>query len=172
MREPQQEHSTEVNGVDPPRSPRLRGDDIVGGAILLLCAVVYAITMTFEEVPVMLSQGIQPAAFPRLMIVVIAILAVVMMIQGRRGGRTDRRPLPLAVYGTTGLLILFVVAIDWLGTIIAISLFCLALPVLWGERRYAWLVAFAVLFPMGIFVLFSKVLEVRFPSGVLQLFGS
>lgn len=172
MSGPQKEHATEVNGGDSPRSPLLRGDDIVGGVILLLCAAVYAITTTFEEVPVMLSQGIQPAQFPRLLILVIAVLSVIMMIQGRRGARSERKRVPIVVFGTAGLLALFVASIDWLGVMIAIFLFCIILPVLWGERRYGWLVVFAVLFPGSIFLLFSKMLEVRFPLGIFQSFWS
>jgi len=172
MSGPQQEIPTEVNGDDSPRSPRLRDDYIVGAAILVFCAVVYAITTTFEEVPAMLSQGIQPAQFPRMMVIVIAVLAVIMIIQARRGPAVHRVPVPSVVYGTAGLLVLFVLAIDWLGLLVASLLFCILLPILWRERRYAWLIAFAVLFPTGIFLLFSKVLEVRFPLGVLGLFGS
>lgn len=171
MSKPQQEKATEVNGAGPPRSPLLRGDDIVGGAILFFCAAAYAITTTFEEVPVMLSQGIQPAVFPRLMIAVIAILSVLMIIQGRRKRDSVRKPVPLVAFGTAGLLGLFVAAIDWVGMMIAIFLFCLVLPALWGERRYLWIAVFAVLFPISIFVLFSKMLEVRFPLGILQSFG-
>lgn len=171
MNGPKQDRPNDVNGVDPPRSLRLRDDDIVGGVILLFCAVAYGITVTFEEVPAMLSQGIQPAVFPRLMIIVIALLAVVVIVQARRRKMTEHRPLPLVVYGTVGLLIAFVAAIEWLGTVIAIALFSIALPLLWGERRYGWLIVFAILFPAGIFILFTTVLEVRFPLGVFRLFG-
>ena len=171
MSTPQEEQATEVNGAGPPRSPLLRGDDIVGGVILFFCAATYAITTTFEEVPVMLSQGIQPAVFPRLMISVIAVLSMILIIQSRRKRQSARKPVPLVAFATAGFLAVFVAAIDWVGTMIAIFLFCLVLPVLWGERRYLWIAVFAVLFPVSIFMLFSRMLEVRFPLGILQSFG-
>ena len=171
MSNPQQQQANEVNGAGPPRSPLLRGDDIVGGVILFFCAATYAITTTFEEVPVMLSQGIQPAVFPRALISVIAILSVILIIQGRRKPATTRKPVPLVAFATAGLLAVFVAAIDWVGMMLGIFLFCLVLPALWGDRRYLWITVFAVLFPAGIFLLFSKVLEVRFPLGILQSFG-
>ena len=171
MSKPQQEQASEVNGTDPSRSPLLRGDDIVGGVILFFCATAYAITTTFEEVPVMLSQGIQPAVFPRAMIAVIAILSMIVIIQGRRKPASVRKPVPIVAFATAGLLAVFVAAIDWVGMMIAILLFCIVLPVLWGERRYLWIAVFAVLFPVSIFMLFSKILEVRFPLGILQSFG-
>ncbi len=171
MGKPQQEHETEVNGAGPSRSPLLRGDDIVGGVILFFCAAAYAITTTFEEVPVMLSQGIQPAVFPRAMIAVIAILSMILIIQSRRKAASVRKPVPMVAFATAGLLAVFVAAIDWVGMMLGIFLFCLVLPALWGDRRYLWIAVFAVLFPAGIFMLFSKMLEVRFPLGILQSFG-
>ena len=171
MSKPQQEQATEVNGAGPPRSPLLRGDEIVGGVIIFFCAAAYAITTTFEEVPVMLSQGIQPAVFPRLLIGVIAILSMILIIQSRRKPATVRKPVPLVAFSTAGLLAVFVAAIDWVGMMIGILLFCLVLPALWGDRRYLWIAVFAVLFPAGIFMLFSKMLEVRFPLGILQSLG-
>ena len=171
MSKPQQEQATEVNGACPPRSPLLRGDDIVGGVILFFCAAAYAITTTFEEVPVMLSQGIQPAVFPRLLIAVIALLSMILIIQSRRKPAATHKPVPMVAFATAGLLAVFVAAIDWVGMMLGIFLFCLILPALWGDRRYLWIAVFAVLFPAGIFVLFSKLLEVRFPLGILQSFG-
>jgi hypothetical protein len=171
MSNPQQQQATEVNGAGPPRSPLLRGDDLVGGVILFFCAATYAITTTFEEVPAMLSQGIQPSVFPRALIAVIAILSMILIVQGRRKPASVRKPVPIVAFATAGLLGLFVAAIDWVGMMIAIFLFCLVLPALWGDRRYFWITIFAVLFPAGIFILFSKMLEVRFPLGILQSFG-
>jgi putative tricarboxylic transport membrane protein len=44
-------------------------------------------------------------------------------------------------------------------------LFCLAMPILWGERRYLLVLVYAVLFPIAIYLLFSQLLQVRFPAG-------
>lgn len=161
------------NGAPPAGTGRpflLRADDMVGGVILLFCAAVFAITTTFDEVPAMLSQGIPPTQFPRLLVGVIAFLVVVMMIQARRREAVEMKRVPTVAFATVGFLALFVAAIDWIGTFAAIFLFCLALPVLWGERRYAWIVVFAVLLPISIYILFSKVLGVRFPAGFFESF--
>jgi hypothetical protein len=171
MRKPQQNEANEVNGAGPPLSPLLRGDDIVGGVILFFCAAAYAITTTFEEVPVMLSQGIQPAVFPRAMIAVIAFLSMILIVQSRRKPASVHKPVPMVAFATAGLLAVFVAAIDWVGMMLGIFLFCLILPALWGDRRYLWIAVFAMLFPVGIFMLFSRMLEVRFPLGILQSFG-
>jgi putative tricarboxylic transport membrane protein len=43
----------------------------------------------------------------------------------------------------------------------------LALPLLWGERRWQLIVPFVVLFPAAVMLLFAKLLGVYFNPGVL-----
>ena len=152
------------------RSSFLHGDGIAGAVVLAFCAAVVYITTTFEEVPAILSQGIPPTQFPRMMIGIIAFLTVVMMIQSQNRRDKGKKPVPIVAFMTAGFLLLFVAAIEWIGTIGAIVIFCIALPILWGERRYRWLAAYALVFPAGVYLLFVKVLEVRFPAGLFESF--
>ena len=46
---------------------------------------------------------------------------------------------------------------------------CLALPVLWGERRIKVIVPYAIILPMAVTVLFSYVLGVHFETGVFGI---
>ena len=138
----------------------------------LFVVVIIAITTTFEDVPSALSQGIPPEQFPRLVSVIIACLAVLLIVQARVREEKVRKRLPLVTLLTTALLVVYVVLMDWFGTLATMILFCFTLPVLWGERRFAWTAVYAVLFPLSVYLLFSSVLEVRFPKGVLPaLFG-
>lgn len=152
----------------PARSSLLRGDDSVGIVILAFCAVVVYLTTNFDEVPAMLSQGIPPTQFPRMMVGVIGLLTVIMVIQARRRQDSSKSRVPVVAFLTAGLLLAFVAVIELVGTLGAIVLFCIALPVLWGERRYGWIAAYAVVFPVCVYLLFVKVLEVRFPLGLLE----
>ena len=160
---------TQEGGDIPARAARLpawlRSDSVVGCVIIIFVAIVFAITTTFEEVPLALSQGIPPEQFPRILVGVMALLAIVMIVQSYLQPEIHRKGVPLMVLWTAGLLILFVVLIDSVGMVAAMFLFCLALPVLWGEKRYLWVTVYAVLFPACIYVLFSVLLEVRFPFG-------
>jgi hypothetical protein len=148
----------------------LRAEDKAGGVILVFCAVVVYITTSFDKVPAMLSQGIPPTQFPRMLVGIIAILTLVMVIQARSRQDANKKPVPVVALVTAGFLVVFVAAIEWIGTIGAIVLFCIALPILWGERRFGWIAAYAVLFPSGVYLLFVKVLEVRFPAGLFEAF--
>jgi putative tricarboxylic transport membrane protein len=146
----------------------LHGDDVAGVVILVFVGVVVAITTTFEEVPVALSQGIPPEQFPRMLGAVIALLAITMIVQSRLRQEARRKPAPMMVLATACLLLIFVLLIDWIGMISAMFVFCLALPMLWGERRFLWIGVYAVLFPACIYLLFSVLLGVRLPLGLFS----
>jgi len=47
---------------------------------------------------------------------------------------------------------------------------CLLLPALWGERRATRLIAFALLFPGAVALVFSGLLRVPFEPGLLAKF--
>lgn len=144
----------------------LHRDDVAGVVILIFVAIVVAITTTFEDVPAALSQGIPPEQFPRIMVGVIALLAVIMIVQSRLRQEDPRKRVPMMVVFTACILVVFVVLIDWIGMIAAMLVFCVALPLLWGEKRFVWLVVYAGLFPACIYLLFSVLLGVRLPLGL------
>jgi putative tricarboxylic transport membrane protein len=170
MTQESDEHSGGDGSGETTQSPWLRGDDHVGAVILVFCAVVVYLTTLFDEVPAMLSQGIPPTQFPRLLVGVIAVLVVMMVIQARTRRDPKKKPVPMVALMTAGILAVFVAAIEWTGTISAIVMFCIALPILWGERRFGWIAAYAVVFPIAVYLLFVKVLEVRFPTGLFKSF--
>ena len=146
----------------------LHSDDVAGVVILVFVGVVAALTTTFDEVPAALSQGIPPEQFPRLLVVVIALLAVIMIVQSRLRREGPRKRVPVMVLFTACLLVVFVVLIDWIGMMAAMLGFCVALPLLWGERRFLWVGVYAALFPACIYLLFSMLLGVRLPLGLFM----
>lgn len=150
------------------RSPRWRAAYVVGGVILAFCAYVFYLTTTFEEVPAALGQGVPPDQFPQLLLAAIAVLAVVMMVEAAKLPAKSRAPVPPMVYLTAGLLTVAVLAIHWIGIIAGVMIVCALLPVLWGDRRYLSVGIFTVVFPILCFFLFSKVLEIRFPKGLVE----
>ncbi len=156
--------------MEPPPKSRIPADYIVGAVILLVCAILYGITLTFETVPPSLSQNVPPERFPQLILGVIAALTVVMMFQARKRPAKKRKFVPRTAVYTGTILILFMVVHAWLGTLVTMSLFLLALPILWGERRYPFVLIYAVLFPTAVYGLFVKILQVRFYWGIFEAF--
>ena len=61
---------------------------------------------------------------------------------------------------------------SFLGTLVTLFLVGLILPRIWGERRWHLIAALAVGLPVGIYVVFSVLLDVRFPPGrIFELFA-
>ena len=151
-----------------------RVDLVVAAIILAGCAFLYWETTTFTRIPRGLAQNVPPTLFPRLLLVVIAVMAVFLPfehVQKRAQGidlddrRRDRiKPI---TYLTALALFGIVAATPWLGTVLAMVLACALLPVLWGERRL-WLVAlFAIGLPLAVTLLFVSALGVNFLPGIV-----
>ncbi len=140
--------------------------------ILAICLVLYTFTAGFEEVAAMLAQNIPPEWFPRLLIWTIVVLSLTLPFEhlflekGAAEIDKDRseKIKPMAMI-TAALLIMAVTSILLFGTALAMVLVCIALPLLWGERRAKVLVPYFVLFPLAVTLLFTQVLKVYFEPG-------
>ena len=150
-----------------PARGRLPRDFIVGACVLVFCGAAYAVTLTFKEAPAVLAQNVQPATFPRLVISVIAVFSVALMALSFRLPAKALKPVPHIVPVSAAVMIGFVAAFGLLGFLPAMILLCFGLPVIWGERRWALIVPFALLFPAAIYGLFAVVLGVYFDPGPL-----
>lgn len=160
-------------------SPQGRGklvhttDLVVALIILVICAVLYLVTTTFDEVSQFLAQNIPPEFFPQLVIIIIALLTLGVpfehLLHTRRGenidsDRSDRvKRMPVL---TGLLLILLVFGIPYLGVLLTMVSVCTLLPLLWGERRFWLIIPFAILFPLAVAFVFNKGLKVYFDAGI------
>lgn len=152
-----------------------RTDAGLAGLILAGVFALFFVTATFEEVPDLLAQSVGPAFFPRILLIVIAVMALALPIEhrfltsGRAGLDRDRRaPIRAITWASAGLLCLIVGFMDTIGTLLTLVAVCILLPVLWGERRIAVIVPYAVVFPALIAVVFNKLLNVHFEPGLVD----
>ena len=72
---------------------------------------------------------------------------------------------PPVFWATAGLVAAAGVLIPLAGTPLTLGLVAVALPVLWGERRFRLVAALAVGLPGAVHLLFTSALGVRFPAG-------
>lgn len=150
-----------------------RTDLVLTLLIFLVCGALYYVTTTFEEVSVLLSQNIGPEWFPRLLIWTIVALSVALpfehLMRKQQAASIDKdrsdQIKPIS-FMTAALLACIVLSIPLLGTLIAMVLGCVLLPLLWGERRPKILVPFIILFPAAVAILFTQVLKVFFEPGL------
>lgn len=167
--------SAENSGEDESASPLVHRTDLALTLIILAgCGFLYWMTTGFEEVSAMFAQDVPPEFFPRLLIWTIVVLTLALPFEHRflrEKGRSlakerSERIQPIA-YLTAALLFAVVASIPWIGTALAMVAVCLALPVLWGERRKKVILPYAVILSMVVTLLFSNVLGVHFEPGVL-----
>ena len=168
----QRQDDREAAGARPAASVH-RTDVLLAAIILAGAALLLYETTRIEEIPAGLAQNVPPELFPRLLLVLIALMALLLPfehIQKRREGidldapRSNRiRPV---TWLTAAFLFGVVLVVQWLGTVLAMVLACAALPVLWGERRLWRVALFAVLMPLAVTLLFVGLLEVNFIPGI------
>lgn len=151
-----------------------RTDFALALIVLAACAALYYVTTTFEEVPSLLAQNIQPEFFPQLLLWLIVLLTLVLPVEHRfleKGSegldKGRRHRIKGKTVATAGLLAGLVAAMPWVGTYLSMLFVCLLMPLLWGERRLWVLLPFAFLFPTAVTLLFTQALKVYFEPGLL-----
>jgi hypothetical protein len=147
--------------------PRLHADIVIALAVLGFCAIVLGLTFTFDTIPAALTHGMSAAAFPRLLLAVIAVLVLALAWSAR--GRADevREPVPAMVYYTAAAM-LAVMGVLWLaGFYVAAVAAIVGIGMLWGERRWALLLASGVGLAFGLYLLFTKGFGILLPRGLI-----
>ena len=148
-----------------------RGDVAVALVVLVVVAILYAVTLNIEEAPRALARGMQPRDFPQLVLGLIAVLAVILLVnagppRARAAAPGSRLTVALTALACVGAVLVF----EHVGLIMTIVLYAAALPLLWGERRFGLVAAYAVLLPLAVWGVFAGILDVYFPSAVLDFF--
>ena len=151
-------------------------DLIVAFIVIAICAFFYYSTTTFERVSNMLAQNIPPEFFPRWILIIIVILALVLpfehVFHRRRGENIDSerservKQMP---YLSAGLLFVSIAAMPYVGTLLSTVGVCFALPLLWGERRWRLIIPFALIFPLVVAFVFDRILLVQYEPGMFGI---
>jgi putative tricarboxylic transport membrane protein len=137
---------------------------IAAAAVIAVAAVLFALTFGFEKLPAGLAGGFGAEAFPRLVLGVIAALAMLLFVAGPASEPQTR--IPAMVYYTAGSLLAFMALVPVAGMLGAMFVFLLGLGYLWGERR-AWLllvVSAAVM--AAIWGVFVRGFAIQLPQGL------
>ena len=135
--------------------------------IILISSILLYITFTFEEVPPILNRGIQPATFPKgLLILIISLSLIVYFLSVKEPWQIEKK-LPNAFYITLGCFIIFSFISITLDFFLGISILSALVSFFWGERRIFYLFLVAIIFPIIVFIFFETILGLRFPGGII-----
>lgn len=153
------------------------------GSLIFIAVGVWALiqTYSFQE---MKNTYVQAAVFPQIMCVGMLIFAVILLIQSiiKLMTMDENDPLAepaasinfikdkgvLAALFVMLLCALFVVFFKPLGYVICGAVLCFVIMVLIGKRNWLQMVLVSILVPLGMWLVFYKVLTVNIPMGPLQ----
>ena len=153
------------------------------GSLIFIAVGVWALiqTYSFQEVK---NTYVQAAVFPQIMCVGMLIFAVILLIQSiiKLMTMDENDPLAepaasinfikdkgvLAARFVMLLCALFVVFFKPLGYVVCGAVLCFIIMVLIGKRNWLQMVLVSILVPLGMWLVFYKVLTVNIPMGPLQ----
>ncbi len=135
---------------------------IISVSIFLLIS-----TFTFDKVPPILNRGIQPATFPKgLLILIISLTSIIYYLSFKKPWNKEKK-LPKPFFLTILSFIIFILISKTLDFFLAISVLSIFVSYNWGERRIFYLLLVSIIFPFVVFVFFEMVLGLRFPPGII-----
>jgi hypothetical protein len=150
-----------------------RADLGVTATLLALSAVLYWDTTRWPPVPPSLAQNAPPTVFPRLLIGAVVILSLLLPIERawkERGSmeiKAGRHTRPKPVVALTALVLVGAVYLmPILGMLPVLVAASALLPLLWGERHYRAVAAFAIALPLAVTCLFAFALKVDLGFGI------
>ena len=139
----------------------------VSFTIILVSTILLISTFTFDIVPPILNRGIQPATFPKgLLLLIIGLTLIVFYLSIKKPWKIEKK-LPKSFFLTLLSFILFVIVSKTLDFFLAISLLSIFVSYCWGERRIFYLILVSIIFPIIVFIFFETILGLRFPPGII-----
>ena len=135
--------------------------------IIFISTILLITTVSFDSVPPILNRGIQPATFPKaLLVLIISLTFVVYFLSTKKPWKVEKK-LPKTFYLTLTGFLLFVLISKTLDFFLAISILSIFVSYCWGERRVFYLLLVSIIFPIIVFIFFETILGLRFPPGII-----
>ncbi len=144
----------------------------IGLVLLIIFLILFGISFTLP-VSAMAETHTSPAFFPRIVLILAMGLTLILIIKNIfkkensssiKGLERDQK---LRVLGSMGLAVIFGFSAVFIGTFVSIFLLIIAIMVIWGVRNKLIILLNAIFIPIFVYMVFTKILFVQFPSGFL-----
>ena len=135
--------------------------------IIFFSLILLFTTFSFDAVPPILNRGIQPATFPKGLLVLIILLTLIVYFLSLKKPWKTEKILPNTFFKTLYSFILFIIIAKTLDFFLAISVLSLLVSYSWGEKRIFYLFLVSIIFPGIVFIFFETILGLRFPPGII-----
>ena len=139
----------------------------VSFVITFISVALLITTFTFDIVPPILNRGIQPATFPKALLVLIIVMTLLIYYLATKNPWKIQKKLPKSFFLTLLSFFIFVVISKTLDFFLAISALSVFVSYFWGEKRIFYLLLVGIIFPVIVFVFFETILGLRFPPGII-----
>ncbi len=139
----------------------------VSFVIIFISAALLITTFTFDNVPPILNRGIQPATFPKALLILIIFLTLLIYFLSLKKPWKKEKSLPNSFYITLFSFCLFIIISKTLDFFLGIAVLSALVSFFWGERRLIFILLISILFPIIVFIFFETILGLRFPSGII-----
>ena len=135
--------------------------------IILVSVALLITTFTFDIVPPILNRGIQPATFPKALLILIIVMSLLIYYLAIKNPWKVEKKLPKSFFLTLLSFFIFVVISKTLDFFLAISALSIFVSYYWGEKRIFYLLLVGIIFPVLVFIFFETILGLRFPPGII-----
>ena len=139
----------------------------VSFVIIFVSAILLIITFTFDIVPPILNRGIQPATFPKALLILIITMTLIIYYLATKNPWKIEKKLPKSFFLTLLSFVIFIVVSKTLDFFLAISALSIFVSYCWGEKRLFYLLLVGIIFPIIVFIFFETILGLRFPPGII-----
>ncbi len=139
----------------------------VSFVIILVSIILLITTFTFDVVPPILNRGIQPATFPKALLIFIILMTLLTFYLAIKYPWKNEKKLPKTFFLTLFSFIIFVIVSKTLDFFLAISALSIFVSYCWGEKRLFYLILVGIIFPVIVFIFFETILGLRFPPGII-----
>ena len=139
----------------------------VFSVIIIISTILLISTFSFDTVPPILNRGIQPATFPKgLLVLIIVLTSLIYYLSFKKPWKKEKK-LPKNFFLTLLSFIFFIIISKTLDFFLAISVLSVFVSYNWGEKRFFYLLLVGIIFPLIVFVFFEMILGLRFPPGII-----
>ena len=139
-------------------------------AIISITVLLYINTFSFDEVPEILAQGMQPTMMPRLIFTLIIFLSLFQIYQNKNLIEEKKELIKSNAFITFGFILFIILIADKLGFFLTILIFTFVTPLLWQRKDKFYVLLYSIGMTVFVFVFFTLVLQLKFPQGILENF--
>jgi putative tricarboxylic transport membrane protein len=112
------------------------------------------------------DTGLGPDFFPKVVSVILIVLSILIFISNGKDKKTEKNPNIKYTLITIGIFAVYIVLIGKIGYLVSTILFSFAIISLLKKDSIVLKVVYSIIFPVGLYLLFTYAFKVSLPTGI------